>query len=368
LTGPDGAPLPGAAPLSQATFTARLHRQLVLHHGLVGEAERSYAEGLKRRRVSAEPFRDGCGSLLISGDASRISAAQCRVDTIARCLSKRGDDRTLDQLRADVATDLLLRGWIPNDPTFDQLGTPPAAQIELIVSLPTVLGLDQGVGQIRGWGAVSGQQARELALRAGSIWRRVVTDPLTGRAIEVSAGSYQVPAGMAQQVKARDGTCRAPGCEIPAERCDLDHCQEWEPHGAGGATAETNLAALHRGHHNLKTVGFWDSDQSPDGTLRWTTATGRTVTTYPYVYDHPDNLPVTTSVVEARFGRRLAPAINPDIPLPGRFNIFDHMDWLQALAPAIPQPPPHTSAAARANEEEIAAAEVAMEEYPPPPF
>lgn len=41
LTGSDGVPLPGVAPLSQATFTARLHRQLVLHHGLVEEAERT---------------------------------------------------------------------------------------------------------------------------------------------------------------------------------------------------------------------------------------------------------------------------------------------------------------------------------------
>ena len=38
LTGPDGVPLPGMAPLSQATFTARVHRQLVLHHGLVAQA------------------------------------------------------------------------------------------------------------------------------------------------------------------------------------------------------------------------------------------------------------------------------------------------------------------------------------------
>jgi hypothetical protein len=38
------------APLSEATFRARLHRQLVLHHGLAGEAHRSHQEGLKGRR------------------------------------------------------------------------------------------------------------------------------------------------------------------------------------------------------------------------------------------------------------------------------------------------------------------------------
>lgn len=368
LTGPDGAPLPGVAPLSQATFRARLHRQLVLHHGRPGEAERTHEAAVEARRITAEPHPDGTGALVITGDGPRISAAQCRVDKIARRLRKDGDERTLDQLRADLATDLLMHGWIPNDPRFAQIGTSPAAQVQLIVSLPTVLGLDHGVGQIPGWGAVSGQAARKLAMRAGSIWKRVVTDPLTGRAIEVSARTYRVPAGMAEQLRARDGTCRGPGCEITAERCDLDHCQEWQPDEAAGPTAESNLTALHRGHHNLKTSGFWDSDQSRDGTLQWTTSTGRTWTTYPHVYDHPDNLPVRTSILEASLGRRLAPEINPDIPTPGHLNILDHVDWWQALAPAPPPPPIHTFASAPANQQRKSEFPVTTDEYPPPPF
>src|SRR5450631_642811 len=67
-----------------------------------------------------------------------------------------------------------------------------------------------------------------------------------------------------------------------------------ERHGAtGGTTTETNLAALHRGHHNLKTSGFWDSDQFADGTVCWTTATGRTVTTYPTSTSTPTTCPST---------------------------------------------------------------------------
>lgn len=343
LTGPDGAPLPGAPPLSEATFRARLHRQLVLHHGLVEQARRTHAEALKARRVCREAQRDGTALLLVSGDGPRIAAAQSRVDTIARRLRAGGDPRTLDQLRADVATDLLIRGWIPNDPTFTALGQPPAAVVHLVVSLPTLLGLDHGVGHLSGWGDLPGPQARELALALGSIWKRVVTDPLTGRAIEVTAGTYRVPAAMAEQVKTRDGTCRAPGCEIPAQTCDLDHTQEWaQPstttRNTGGATTETNLAALHRGHHNLKTAGYWDSHQKPDGTVAWTTATGRTMTTYPYIYDHPDNQPVKTSPLEARLGRQVAKIINPDIPLPGHLSAFDEIGWAQALAPTTPPP------------------------------
>ena len=376
-TGPDGVPLPAMAPLSQATFTARLRTQLVLAHGLLGQAERTYAEGLKGRRCSAEPHANGTGALFLTGDGSRISAAAGRVDRIARRLRKGGDARTLAQLRADVATDLLLRGWIPNDPTFAQLGRPPTATVNVVVSLATLLGLQAGVGQIPGWGALGAQQTRVLALQAGSIWARIVTDPLTGRAIEATAGTYRVPAAMAQQVNTRDGTCRAPGCENPTEHTDLDHSLEWaspasdsggatEATGATGATTETNLAALHRGHHNLKTSGFWDSDQSTDGALCWTTATGRSFTTYPYTYDHPDNLPIDTSNLEAHLGRRLARVLNPEIPLPGHFSIFDEIDWTTTLAPATPTPPPHQWPHPLTLEQP--AASNTTDNHAPPPF
>ena len=365
LTGPDGAALPGAAPLSEATFKARLHTQLVLAHGLVGEAERTYEQAVQGRRLSAEPYRDGTGALVVTGDGPRLAAAQGRVDTIARRLRNGGDARTIAQLRADVATDLLLRGWIPTDPTFTALGKPPAAAVQLIVSLPTIMGVDRGVGQIPGWGSLCWQQTRKLALQAGSIITRIVSDPLTGRAIEVTAGTYTVPAGMAEQVKARDGTCRAPGCQIPAQHCDLDHSLEWEPDGAGGPTAETNLAAVHRGHHNLKTAGFWDSNQQPDGTLQWTTATGRTVTTYPYVYDHPDNIPLKASSLEVRVGRRLARALNPDIPLPGHLSTFEEIAWAQALTTATPTPPPHQWPTGRTSQQ---SAQPPASVDDPPPF
>ena len=374
LTGPDGVLLPGMAPLSEATFRARLHRQLVLAGGMVGEAERNHASAVKGRSLWTDPHHDGTALMLISGDGPRIAAAQGRVDKIARRLRKGGDGRTLAQLRADVATDLLLRGWIPSDPTFTALGTPPAAQVQLIVSLTTLLGLDDGAGQIPGWGYVSAQQARELALQEGSIWTRVVTDPLTGRATEASAGTYRVPAGMALQVTTRDGTCRAPGCEIPAEHTDLDHSKEWQQDsfgGAGGPTAETNLAALHRGHHNLKTSGFWDSDQQLDGTVVWTTATGRRVTTYPYAYDHPDNAPIQASLLETCHGRRLAKVLNPDIPLPGHFSIFDHLAWSEALLDGTPPPELTWSPGPNGGHQlrpTATSTTATAEDYPPPPF
>jgi hypothetical protein len=93
------------------------------------------------------------------------------------------------------------------------------------------------------------------------------------------------------------------------------------------------------------------------------------VTTYPYVYDHPDNLPVRASNLERHHGRRLAVVLNPDIPVPGRFNIFDEIGWARALTPATPQPLRHTWAAARQGQNRRpTSAAIALASYTPPPF
>ena len=53
----------------------------------------------------------------------------------------------------------------------------------------------------------------------------------------------------------RDGTCRHPGCAVPAEACDVDHIVPFnhsEP-ASGGLTIEKNLMCLCRRHHRYKT-------------------------------------------------------------------------------------------------------------------
>ncbi|MFA5709369.1 DUF222 domain-containing protein [Mycolicibacterium sp.] len=90
---------------------------------------------------------------------------------------------------------------------------------------------------------------------------------------------YRPSAALATWVRARDQTCRFPGCHTPAERCDLDHTI---PDGQGGPTHPSNLACLCRKHHLLKTFWTeWSEIQHPDGTVVWTTPTGHKRTTHP---------------------------------------------------------------------------------------
>lgn len=92
---------------------------------------------------------------------------------------------------------------------------------------------------------------------------------------------YRPSTALDEFVRLRDLTCRFPGCDKPAEHCDVDHAIPWP----AGPTHASNLRSLCRKHHLLKT--FWDGErgwsdrQSPDGTIVWTSPSGKTYTTRP---------------------------------------------------------------------------------------
>jgi hypothetical protein len=76
-------------------------------------------------------------------------------------------------------------------------------------------------------------------------------------------------------------TCRFPGCDRPAEFCDVDHTVPYPL----GSTHASNLKCLCRKHHLVKTfwagVNGWRDEQLPDGTVIWTAPTGQQYTTRP---------------------------------------------------------------------------------------
>jgi hypothetical protein len=88
---------------------------------------------------------------------------------------------------------------------------------------------------------------------------------------------YIPSAKLADFVRCRDMTCRFPGCDEPAVRCDLDHTIPYPV----GPTCASNLKCACRKHHLLKTFGGWLDRQLPDGTVIWTAPDGQTYTTYP---------------------------------------------------------------------------------------
>ena len=93
---------------------------------------------------------------------------------------------------------------------------------------------------------------------------------------------YRPSAALATFVRCRDLTCRFPGCDCPADFCDIDHTL---PYDLGGPTHASNLKVLCRKHHLLKTfwcgVGGWRDEQLPDGTVIWTSPSGHIYRTQP---------------------------------------------------------------------------------------
>ena len=92
---------------------------------------------------------------------------------------------------------------------------------------------------------------------------------------------YRPSTALDEFVRMRDLTCRFPNCDQPAEACDVDHAVAWPL----GPTHASGLRLLCRKHHLLKTFWTgergWTDQQFPDGTIHWTSPTGRVYVTVP---------------------------------------------------------------------------------------
>ena len=102
--------------------------------------------------------------------------------------------------------------------------------------------------------------------------------PLFDAASAEPEPGYVRSAKPAEFVRCRDLTCRAPGCDVPAVYCDVDHTIPWSE---GGLTHASNLKCYCRKHHLCKTFWGWRDKQLPDGTVILTLPDGQTYVTTP---------------------------------------------------------------------------------------
>jgi len=273
----------GGLLVPQPVFTARLARQVARH----STSRRRHRAALADRCTWAVlDHEEGTGRFTVTGHAGRVAGAHERVDEIARRLLREGDARSLAQLRSDLALDLMLFGELPA--SHAALGELPPARVQVSVSLACLFGAVEEPGVLdavgrREW--VAAPVIREMAVAAGSVWQRLVTDPATGYLVDLTSTAYAVTGRLRERVLARDGITRAPGRVTPSRRCDLDHDLD---HALGGASSESNLSAKDRRGHNHKTRRTWRSVREPgiNGDILWVTPAGRTYATSPW--DHRD--------------------------------------------------------------------------------
>lgn len=268
-------------------------RMLAAKHGGVTEEERR-KNAHESRCVWVQDFDDGNSQLSVRGPSVLIHAAFDRLTQLGRVargsdaavddqtlIPAQGasagtdapgeDERTMDQVRADVFLDLLLAA----DAT-----TVPSAGVEAIraniqVTIPAAVlaGSSDAPADLYGCGPVDADLARELAGLAPG-WDRLYLEAYSG--LVTATDRYRPTAEMRRHLRARDGRCRFPGCGAAAWRCDLDHNQE---HSRGGPTACGNLSHLCRRHHSLKHPDvapeyWWTARQLSRGKVEWTSPNG----------------------------------------------------------------------------------------------
>lgn len=255
--------LSGCATLAPARFRARAR---VLRERLhpVPLAERARA-ARETRAIWIENLPDGMAEILLRLPADTAHCAYARIDAAARALARVPDEtRTLPQLRADVAGDVLLAG-----------DGGPSARFAVAVTVPvlTLLGTEDDPGTLEGYGPIDAETARRLAAHAPS-FMRLLTHPVTGGLLDIDRGTYRPPADLKRWMAVTDQYCTFTGCGRLARTCDLDHTVDYQH---GGETRSGNLGHLCRHHHRVKHQTKWSVVQNPPGSASrstWTSPTG----------------------------------------------------------------------------------------------
>ncbi|TFD58986.1 HNH endonuclease [Cryobacterium suzukii] len=262
--------LPHARKLTAAQFDGKARKLRERFHPDSITVRRTKC--LADRRVMFFPDQDGMATLWLRAASDDLLAVYNRVTETALSLQGPDEPRTLSQLRADVAIDLLASGV-----TSTGLGAGISATVNVTVPVLTLMGKSDEPGELEGYGPIDPETARRLAGTATS-FLRILTHPHTGIVLDVSATPFRVPAALKKYLQLRDGTCRFPGCNRSARHSDLDHTRDKQ---FGGPTAATNLHFLCPANHNLKHYSDWNVIADPDGTLNWTSPAGKHYATDP---------------------------------------------------------------------------------------
>ncbi len=312
--------LPAAGELTRQQIARRLRAKVIRLDPAGAEERRRQAQ--RERQVRFGP--DGAGTAMIAGShlpIAQVAAAKAFVGDLAKTLHDTGDDdRTLGQIQADVVLDLLqgrhlhthgikpnvelvapLHTWLtlatqlglhhptPNEATPDQAapddtdaaktvtaeadrGDPVPAEADHGHSVPAEADRGDPVpaeaaiaipGEVVGFGVVSAEVLAEIIAMADTDFDYCTTVTRYGQVVFHQPRSYRPTRRQKELIRARDRTCRHPGCTRPATRCDTDHTTE---HRLGGTTCSCNLLTLCRRHHRAKHQAHWWWTTHPDGT------------------------------------------------------------------------------------------------------
>ncbi len=149
---------------------------------------------------------------------------------------------------------------------------PRRGVVDIQIKLSTLAGLDNDPALIPGWAPVLADIARQISFdrKANPAWKWSATDE-HGNLLHHGHTHRRPTATEAAFVRARDRTCRSPGCRRNARRCDLDHRHDY---AKGGCSHRGNIEARCPHHHRFKTRPGHKLTRIRRRTI-WTTPNGR---------------------------------------------------------------------------------------------
>ena len=228
------------------------------------DAERRHREAVADRHVRTSELADGMGHLGVTATVDQVLVAERRLTLAAKQLREQGDQRTVAQLRSDLAMDLLCgrEAGVPV-PRF------PRPVIMATVPVQTLMGVSDEPGVLSGGTPITAGHARSLAMQAGATWFRMLTDP-AGRVVEVSTSAYKPTPPIWRETVATWESCFEPACSVPATHAEVDHRVPWPR----GETTPPNLwPGCKRGHTAKHAEGF-TIETTPEGAFVLRTRAG----------------------------------------------------------------------------------------------
>ncbi|MCZ7532196.1 MAG: HNH endonuclease [Acidimicrobiia bacterium] len=240
------------------------------------DAHARYEAAVASRRITTAPSPDGTGHLYcLDLPPDQLQLATRRINAMAKTLRRKGETRTMDQLRADVLLDLLTGRSTSVAGTTSKSGTTARqGTVDIRVDLETLAKLNDNPGHLGGYGPVIADIARQtVEQQADTEHRFCVTDD-DGRPVAVGVTRKRsLSVKQRRIVQILRPTCAFPGCRMPATESDIDHIVN---HADGGPATIPNSAPLCR-HHNVVKQAGWHYRILPNRGYRWMSPSGHRV-------------------------------------------------------------------------------------------
>jgi len=228
------------------------------------DSEERFRQQYDERAVRRFDTDDGMSTLSIASSTDQVQRAEHRLTLAAREKRAAGDPRTLEQLKADLAIDLLTG-------TGQEVPVPSFARpiINVTVPMQTLMGIADDPATLSGGQVIPAGLARRIAAEPAATWYRMLTDP-AGQMVALSTKSYAPTAPIWRHVVAEQPTCYRPHCARPATECELDHRIPWP----AGETGTRNLQPACKTDHKAKHSHGFAIEQTEAGGLVLRTPAG----------------------------------------------------------------------------------------------